>query len=107
MSKVKVRGAAVLSAVMWIGVGAASAQVHTDVPPLVPGVQPVTIEHIKVHGASLEGNLEGESVDRDVIVFLPPAISSTSTSDIRWYMRCTVFLLGRSSGRVRFTCRRP
>jgi enterochelin esterase-like enzyme len=72
MSKVKVRGAAVLSAVMWIGVGAASAQLHTEVPPLVPGVQPVTVEHIKVHGASLEGNLEGEAVDRDVIVFLPP-----------------------------------
>src|SRR6185437_9448054 len=35
----------------------------------------VTVEHIKVHGASLEGNLEGDAVDRDVIVFLPPSYS--------------------------------
>jgi enterochelin esterase-like enzyme len=49
-----------------------AAQVQTDVPPLVPGAKPVTVEHIKVHGASLEGNLEGDAVDRDVFVFLPP-----------------------------------
>jgi enterochelin esterase-like enzyme len=51
---------------------AAFAQVKTEVPAVVPGAKPVTVEHIKVHGASLEGNLEGEAVDRDVIVFLPP-----------------------------------
>jgi enterochelin esterase-like enzyme len=49
-----------------------SAQVQTPAPPEVPGARPVTIERIKVHGASLEGNLEGESADRDVIVYLPP-----------------------------------
>ena len=32
----------------------------------------MTVERIKMHGASLEGNLEGEAVDRDVLVFLPP-----------------------------------
>ena len=31
------------------------------------------VEHIKVHGKSLEGNLEGDSADRDVIVYLPPS----------------------------------
>ena len=31
------------------------------------------VEHIKVHGTALEGNLEGDAVDRDVIVFLPPS----------------------------------
>ena len=31
------------------------------------------IERITVHGASLEGNLEGDSPDRDVTVYLPPA----------------------------------
>ena len=30
------------------------------------------MEHIKVHAVALEGNLEGEAIDRDVIVFLPP-----------------------------------
>jgi S-formylglutathione hydrolase FrmB len=49
------------------------AQVRTEVPAVVPGAEPVAAEHIKVHGASLEGNLEGEAVDRDVIVFLPPS----------------------------------
>ncbi|HEV2576045.1 MAG TPA: alpha/beta fold hydrolase [Acidobacteriaceae bacterium] len=49
------------------------AQVQTEVPAVVPGAKPVTVEHIKVHGASLEGNLEGDAVDRDVFVFLPPS----------------------------------
>ena len=31
------------------------------------------MERIKVHSAAIEGNLEGESADRDVIVFLPPS----------------------------------
>lgn len=48
-------------------------QVQTDVPPVVPGAKPVTVEHIKVHGAALEGNLEGDAVDRDVFVLLPPS----------------------------------
>jgi enterochelin esterase-like enzyme len=51
----------------------AFAQVQTPAPPVVPGAKPVAVEHIKVHGAALEGNLEGEAVDRDVIVFLPPS----------------------------------
>src|ERR1043166_5818226 len=49
------------------------AQVQTDVPAVVPGAKPVTVEHVKVHGSSLEGNLEGDAVDRDVLVFLPPS----------------------------------
>src|SRR5947209_7236242 len=52
------------------------AQVKTEVPAPVPGAKPVTVEHIKVHGASLEGNLEGDDVDREVIVFLPPGYAS-------------------------------
>lgn len=50
-----------------------AAQVQTEVPPVVPGAKPVTVEHIKVHGTALEGNLEGNAVDRDVLVFLPPS----------------------------------
>jgi len=55
------------------------AQVKTDVPPVVAGAKPVIVEHIKVHGKALEGNLEGNAVDRDVIVFLPPGYA-TGTS---------------------------
>jgi enterochelin esterase-like enzyme len=51
---------------------AAMAQVKTQVPAVIPNAKPVTVEHIKVHGAALEGNLEGDDVDREVIVFLPP-----------------------------------
>lgn len=51
----------------------AVAQVQTNVPPVIPGAKPVTMEHIKVHGVSLEGNLEKNDVERDVIVFLPPS----------------------------------
>ena len=57
-----------------VAVGARlAAQVQTDVPPVVPGAKPVTVEHVKIHGAALEGNLEGNAVDRDAIVFLPPS----------------------------------
>src|SRR5580698_10364703 len=36
-----------------------------------------TVETIKVHGKSLEGNLEGDSPDRDVFVYLPPSYATT------------------------------
>src|SRR5579871_5281697 len=49
------------------------AQVQTEVPPVVAGAKPLAVEHITVHGKALEGNLEGDSVDRDVFVFLPPS----------------------------------
>jgi enterochelin esterase-like enzyme len=49
------------------------AQVQTIVPEVVSGPKPVTVEHIKIHGPALEGNLEGDAVDRDAIVFLPPS----------------------------------
>jgi len=49
------------------------AQVQTNVPEVVPGAKPATVEHIKIHGVALEGNLEGDAVDREVIVFLPPS----------------------------------
>lgn len=52
------------------------------VPDPVPGAKPVAAERIKVHGASLEGNLEGDSPDREVIVYLPP---SYATSGARRY----------------------
>src|ERR1044071_6450058 len=50
-----------------------SAQVKTTVPDPVPGARPATVERITIHGTALEGNLEGDAVDRPVIVFLPPS----------------------------------
>jgi enterochelin esterase-like enzyme len=49
------------------------AQVDTNRPPVVPNAQPVTVERITIHGAALEGNLEGNTVDRVALVVLPPS----------------------------------
>jgi enterochelin esterase-like enzyme len=55
------------------------AQVATEVPPVVTNAKPVQVEHIKVHAESLLGNLEGEAVDRDVFVFLPPSYAASKS----------------------------
>ncbi len=49
------------------------AQVQTEDPPLVPGAKPEIVQHIKIPGEALEGNLQGNEVDRDAVVFLPPS----------------------------------
>jgi S-formylglutathione hydrolase FrmB len=59
--------------------GSALAQVGTNKPDPVPGARPATVEHIKIHGNALEGNLEGDAVDRDAVVILPPSYA-TDTS---------------------------
>ena len=47
--------------------------------PAPKGPQKGTVERIKVHGKSLEGNLEGDSPDRDVIVYLPPSYQTNKS----------------------------
>jgi S-formylglutathione hydrolase len=51
--------------------GVAELQAQTQ-----PASRPGTVEHIKVHGKSLEGNLEGDSADPDVTVYLPPSYAT-------------------------------
>jgi enterochelin esterase-like enzyme len=58
---------------------AALAQVKTEIPPVEAGAKPTTLERIKIHGAALEGNLEGDAVDREVLVFLPPSYGTSKT----------------------------
>jgi S-formylglutathione hydrolase FrmB len=63
--------------VMTLGLALlAPAQVKTEVPPVEPAAKQVKVEPIKIHGASLDGNLEGEVVDRDALVFLPPSYAT-------------------------------
>ncbi|MEO7690123.1 MAG: alpha/beta fold hydrolase [Sphingomonas sp.] len=50
----------------------AEAQVKTNAPPPVAGALSLTVERIKVHSRAIEGNLEGNAADRDIIVMLPP-----------------------------------
>ena len=73
------RNSGMFSALLLLAVAGTSlglAQVQTLVPPVVPGAKPVNVEKIQVHGAALEGNLEGEAIDREVIVFLPPSYNT-------------------------------
>jgi enterochelin esterase-like enzyme len=39
----------------------------------------ITVAAVMVHGASLEGNLEGNSADREVMVVLPPSYAANPT----------------------------
>jgi len=41
-----------------------------------PTTGPGTVEKITVHGKALEGNLEGDSPDREVAVYLPPGYAT-------------------------------
>jgi tRNA threonylcarbamoyl adenosine modification protein YjeE len=67
-------------------VTALEAQRRVDgdrVAPCAPGAGPTggdsSVEHIVVHGKALEGNLEGDSPDRGVTVYLPPSYSGDQT----------------------------
>jgi pimeloyl-ACP methyl ester carboxylesterase len=71
MRSARLPTAASLLAATLVAALPAAAQVQTEVPPPVSGARPVTVERIKVHGKTLEDNLEGNSVERDVLVFLP------------------------------------
>ena len=62
-----------------VAAGAARAQVETEAPPVVPGARPVTVERVEIHGAALEGNLEGNAAHRDTFVFLPPSYTKETS----------------------------
>jgi len=72
MAKGSMRLLRTTAVLMLLGGGQALAQVSTKAPPPIAGARPVTIERIKIHSPAIEGNLEGETADRDVLVLLPP-----------------------------------
>lgn len=55
--------------ILAIGLAAAIAPVTATCAEVAQST--VRVEHLKVHSAALEGNLEGEAPDRNVIVYLP------------------------------------
>ena len=67
--------ALVAGALLALIAAPAAAQNITAPPPPVP--EGITVEEIKVHGASLVGNLEGNDVDRQVMVVLPPSYKTS------------------------------
>src|SRR5919201_899202 len=75
------RRATVMTAALAMTAGSLAmvAQVKTNVPDPVAGAKPAVVERIKIHGTALEGNLEGDAVDRDAIVFLPPSYNQDRT----------------------------
>jgi enterochelin esterase-like enzyme len=81
MKKQVERTVAMLTAALAIAAGSlvSVAQVKTNVPDPVPGARPAIVERITIHGTALEGNLEGDAVDRDAIVFLPPGYNQNRT----------------------------
>ena len=70
---------AILAIMLAITAQPGFGQVKKEVPLIVPGAQHVYVKHIKIHAEALEGNLEREAVDRDVIVFLPPSYYKDKT----------------------------
>src|SRR5689334_21349980 len=79
--KISERSVAALAAALAATAGslAAIGQVKTNVPDVVSGGRPAIVERIKIHGKALEGNLEGDAVDRGAIVFLPPTYNQNLT----------------------------
>ena len=68
-------------AVLLAALGAESQAAPSPPPAALAAesAKSVTVDRIKVHGAALEGNLEGEAVDRDVAVYLPPGYAANPT----------------------------
>jgi len=67
---------ALLAALSALVAAAAFGQANTPAPDVVAGAKSVTVERVKIHGASLDGNLEGNAVDRDALVLLPPSYAT-------------------------------
>jgi enterochelin esterase-like enzyme len=76
MSRARIAGAAI--AITFAVATLAYAQAKTNAPERVAGAAPVVVERIKIKGAALEGNLEGNAAERDVLVVLPPSYARES-----------------------------
>lgn len=70
---------ATLLGVTLVATGTAYGQAKTNAPERVAGAPSATVERIKIQGAALEGNLEGNAAERDVLVLLPPSYARDTT----------------------------
>lgn len=64
----------IIAAALLAGIATPAAAQITAPDAVVPAG--ITVEAPMVHGATLEGNLEGNSADREVMVVLPPSYST-------------------------------
>lgn len=65
-------------AALLLALGAPAAAQNITAPDAVVPAG-ITVEAVQVHGASLEGNLEGNNPSREVMVVLPPSYASNPT----------------------------
>jgi S-formylglutathione hydrolase FrmB len=65
------------ASVLWFAIVAVLAGAHSVAAQ--PGAPAGTLQRITVHGRSLESNLEGDSPDRPVVVYLPPSYATAGT----------------------------
>jgi enterochelin esterase-like enzyme len=70
-------GAAVAAVTAAVTAAPLMAQNITAPDAAVPAG--ITVQAVMVHGTSLDGNLEGNSADREVMVVLPPSYGSDPT----------------------------
>src|SRR6188508_2420541 len=60
----------------WVLIVGLAGTVHAQTTaPVKKG----TVEKVSIHGAALQGNLEGDSPARDVFIYLPPGYASNRT----------------------------
>jgi S-formylglutathione hydrolase len=69
----KSAGNRTVPAVRWYALAVCAVAVAALYVPAQAQARKGTVEHITVHGKALEGNLEGETPDRPVTVYLPPS----------------------------------
>lgn len=69
------RSLLLMSTALSVGLLSSRLLVAQQAAPAATGPQG-KVETIKVHGKSLEGNLEGDSPDREVFVYLPPSYAT-------------------------------
>lgn len=75
---VKIGWASMAMAVLLAATGTdlRAASPPPSAAPIAAGAGSVTVDRIKVRSVALQGNLEGETPDRDVVVYLPPGYAA-------------------------------
>ena len=83
-----------------------TAQVQTEVRPVVPGAQPVTPQHIKVHASAWK------AIWREILLIVTcsyicrPVTTERSRDVTQLCTRCMVTQSARSNGSAKYTCLR-
>lgn len=70
---------ALLAAAALLSLAAAPAAAQNITAPDAVVPEGITVEAVMVHGATLEGNLEGNALEREVMVVLPPSYGEDPT----------------------------